>query len=159
MRYPTPIYQEKYRYFLERKTVSNCKDFVNFILLNPSTADENIDDPTIRSCLRITKNLGYQGMWVTNLFAFRATHPADLKKELDSIGSENNAYIKKYAKRSKLIIAAWGNHGSFLNRDKAVIKMLSSIKPLYCLGITTLGNPKHPLYVKRNTKLLKFISK
>ena len=118
----------QYRYALKRQWGADDENFVNFVLLNPSTADENIDDPTIKACIKFAQNWGYDGILVTNLFAFRATEPTDLKKAENPIGDQNDSYIKKYAKRSKIIVIAWGNHGNFLNRGEQVVKLLSQIK-------------------------------
>ena len=144
----------KYLYVLKRGL--NEDNFINFVLLNPSTADEIKDDPTIKACIKFAENLGYDGFWVTNLFAFRATDPDDLKKSTSPVGVLNDQYLKEYAQKAKIVVIAWGNDGDFLGRDKVVIKMLSKIKELHCLGVTTLGRPRHPLYVKRNVKLVRF---
>jgi hypothetical protein len=147
----------KYRYVLKRQWGDNDNNFINFVLLNPSTADEEKDDKTIKACIKIAKNLGYDGLWVTNLFAFRATKPSDLKQSAEPIGKQNDQYLKEYAKRAKLVVIAWGNHGDFLGRAQNVIKLLSEIQVLHCLGITKHGAPKHPLYVKRTAKPSPFI--
>ena len=139
----------KYRYFLKRQWADG-DNFVNFVLLNPSTADEKIDDPTIRRCINFAKNWGYNGIYVTNLFAFRTKSPNILKKSKNPVGNKNNYFLEKISRESKLIIVAWGNHGSFLNRDKEVLSLLSNI---YCLDTTKLGNPKHPLYVKGDIEI------
>ncbi len=146
----------KYRYMLKRHWNTDGKNFANFILLNPSTADEKNDDPTITACTNIAKNLDCDGLWVTNLFAFRATKPTDLKKATQPVGKMNNKYLKDYSKRAKITIVAWGNHGNYQGRDAEVIKLLKEIEDLQCLEITKLGMPKHPLYVKRNTKPFSF---
>lgn len=146
----------KYRYILKRQWGGNDNNFINFILLNPSTADETKDDRTITACIKIAQNLGYDGLYVTNLFAFRATKPTDLKTSTEPIGELNNQYLKDYAKKSKIIILGWGNHGGFLDRDQEVINLLSKEAP-QCLEITKLGSPKHPLYIKRTVKPLPFI--
>lgn len=148
--------ERKYRYVLKRQWGSSQDNFINFILLNPSTADENIDDPTIRACIAFAQNWRYDGMWVTNLFALRATKPSVLKKAKDPMGELNDFYIKKYAKRSKTVVFAWGNHGNFLDRSKQVQHLLSHITKPNCLQILKNGNPKHPLYVNRNTKMMRF---
>lgn len=135
----------KYRYLLKRQWGTDDGNFVNFVLLNPSTADENVDDPTIKACIKLAQNWGCDGIWVTNLFAFRATKPVELKKAENPIGNENNSYITEYAKRSKTVVIAWGNHGSFLKRGEQVTKMLSQITTLHCLQILKNGSPKHPL--------------
>ncbi len=149
----------QYRYALKRQWGADDENFVNFVLLNPSTADENIDDPTIKACIKFAQNWGYDGILVTNLFAFRATEPTDLKKAENPIGDQNDSYIKKYAKRSKIIVIAWGNHGNFLNRGEQVVKLLSQIKDPHCLQILKNGSPKHPLYINRKTELIEFNSR
>lgn len=115
--------------------------------MNPSTADETTDDPTIRRCINFAKSWGYGGILVANLFAFRSTNPQRLYTEQDPVGSANDFYIKEYSDKSKLTIACWGNHGNFINRSEEVCKLVNS---LYCLDINKSGEPKHPLYVKHN---------
>jgi len=147
---------KKYRYMLMRQWGENKDNFVNFIMLNPSTADDKIDDRTIQSCINLSKNWKFDGFYATNLFALRATDPEKLKITDDPIGKENDKFIEKYAKSCKLIVLAWGNHGVFQNRSKIVIEKLSKIIEPYCLKKTKLGEPSHPLYIKRNTKPIKF---
>ena len=123
-----------------------------FIMLNPSTADATNDDPTIRRCIGFAKREGCGSLEVVNLFAFRATSPADLKKAEDPVGPENDSYLQQamfYAKGT--VIAAWGAHGSYLNRDKDVRQLLD--EPLKCLGMTKTNAPKHPLYIKADQPL------
>lgn len=136
----------KYRYILSR-IWDEAKPTVLFIGLNPSTADETTDDPTIRRCINFAKSWGYGGILVANLFAFRSTNPQRLYTEQDPVGSANDFYIKEYSDKSKLTIACWGNHGNFINRSEEVCKLVNS---LYCLNINKSGEPKHPLYVKHN---------
>lgn len=136
----------KYRYILSR-IWDEAKPTVLFIGLNPSTADETTDDPTIRRCINFAKSWGYGGILVANLFAFRSTNPQRLYTEQDPVGSANDFYIKEYSDKSKLTIACWGNHGNFINRSEEVCKLVNS---LYCLDINKSGEPKHPLYVKHN---------
>lgn len=144
-----------YRYMLERQWGDSNDNFINFVLLNPSTADEKIDDPTIKACIKFAQNLKFNGMYITNLFAYRTKSPRKLKESRNPIGNENDKYIKEYAHKSKLVVVAWGNHGNFLNRNSEVLKILSEIKPPHCLAITNQGSPKHPLYIKRDTKPFK----
>ena len=125
-----------------------------FIGLNPSTADETNDDPTIRRCIGYAKSWGFGGIYMLNLFAYRATEPQELKKVTDPIGSENNKFLKyylNYLSPERLNIACWGMRGAFMNRSETVIELLG-INNLSCLGITKDGYPKHPLYLKRNLK-------
>lgn len=84
------------------------------------------------------------------MFAYRATKPRDLFKVADPIGSKNNSYLQSATERAALVIVAWGVHGSFLNRDRAVLSLISAHQPLHCLGQTKAGYPRHPLYVKNS---------
>ena len=118
-----------------------------FIGLNPSTADETNDDPTIRRCVNFAKSWGYGALCMTNLFAFRATKPEVMKQQKDPIGEKNNHYIKKFARGAGVVIAAWGVHGSFWARDHEVKLMLPR---LHHLGLTKHGDPRHPLYLKKD---------
>jgi hypothetical protein len=144
----------KYRYMLTRQWGAG-NNFINFILLNPSTADHQIDDPTVKSCIALTVNNGFDGFYITNLFAFRATQPSDLKKASDPFGPENEKYLKRYNKLCSITIVAWGNHGSFLGGSERVLDIFKR-KPLHCLAKNKSGAPKHPLYVRRDTKPVLF---
>jgi hypothetical protein len=115
-----------------------------FIGLNPSTADETVDDPTIRRCLSFAKAWGYDGMSMANLFAFRATDPAVMLSEPEPIGSENDTYLLNMARRAGIVIAAWGTQGGHLGRDASVRKMIPN---LHYLRLTKDGHPGHPLYL------------
>lgn len=121
------------------------KGVVAFIGLNPSTADESEDDPTIRRCINFAKSWGYGGIEMLNLFAFRATKPVDLFKSMAPIGPDNDFYLKAKTAEAAITIAAWGNGGNFKNREKDVLKLLDN---LYCLSITKSGQPGHPLFLK-----------
>lgn len=142
----------KYRYQLVRQWRENSDNFVNFVLLNPSTADAVLDDPTIKACISFATNWGFDGLYVTNLFAFRATKPEDLKKAADPIGPLNNNYIQETASKSKMVVFAWGNHGSFMQRNEEVTESLSKTCTPYCIQLLKDGQPKHPLYIKRETR-------
>jgi hypothetical protein len=131
-----------YRYALWR-TWDSSKPFVMFVGLNPSTADEMSDDPTLTRCINFAKSWGYGGVCMANLFAFRATEPSDMKASDDPIGTENNTWLKKLAKDAALVVAAWGNDGSYLERSEQVKKLLPN---LYCLKLNKSGEPAHPLY-------------
>ena len=138
----------KYRYVLTR-IWDETKPTVVFIGLNPSIADEETDDQTIRKCIGYAKRWGYGKLIMVNLFAFRSTDPSLLKKVEDPIGPDNDSYIQKCMSESNLVIACWGNHGSFNNRSQEVYDL---VKSLYCLDINKSGEPKHPLYIKRDIK-------
>ena len=142
----------KYRYTLSRTW--NCKKkTILFIGLNPSTADEKIDDPTIRRCINYAQNWGYGSLLMVNLFAYRATMPTELKNVKNPIGNDNDLHIIELSKKADLAVAAWGNEGSLLNRDKEV-KIIIPI--LMCLKINKSGQPAHPLYQKKDLKLIKY---
>ena len=102
----------KYRYVLSR-IWDESKPLVVIIGLNPSTADEKDDDNTIKKCINFSKNWGYGGLYMLNLFAFRATAPSDMFNASSPIGEENSKYIEKYSKLSDKVICAWGNNGNF----------------------------------------------
>ena len=138
----------KYRYALWR-TWDNSKPYVMFVGLNPSIADEVSDDPTLTRCINFAKLWGYGGVCMANLFAFRATEPSDMKLAQDPIGKENNQWLEKLAESAGLVVAAWGNDGSFLNRSTQVKELLPN---LHCLKMNKSGEPAHPLYQKASTQ-------
>lgn len=149
-----------YRYWLLREWDSNSRKVV-FIMLNPSRADATIDDPTLRRCISFAQSWGYGSLEVVNLFGYRATKPADLIKVKDPVGSENDRYLQEAVKRANRTILAWGNgdnRGILRNRCREVLDLLSGCDSLYCLGITKIGCPRHPLYVKSNTALFTYPS-
>ena len=133
-----------YRYTLTRTWELNQKS-VLFIGLNPSTADENNDDPTIRRCIHYATKWGFGGLVMVNLFAFRATLPKNLMKTSFPVGEDNNLFIINAHKKTKMVLAVWGNNGNFLNRDQEVLELISN--PM-CLNINKSGQPAHPLYQK-----------
>ncbi len=136
----------KYRYALWR-TWDESKSYVMFVGVNPSTADEEVDDRTLTRCINFAKSWGYGGVCMANLFAFRATDPADMKASKDPIGRENDKWLKKLAKGAALVIAAWGNNGSYLGRSNQVGKLILN---LHCLKLNKSGEPAHPLYQAAN---------
>lgn len=142
----------KYRYGLTR-IWDDEKDFALFIGLNPSTADEINDDPTIRRCVNYARDWGYGGLYMANLFAYRATNPDEMKAAQDPIGPENDRVIKEASEKTAIVIAAWGVHGGHMDRDQQVLELLSDV---YCLGCTDGGYPKHPLYLKKDQKPIKY---
>jgi len=138
----------KYRYTLQR-TWNKKLGYIMFIGLNPSTADEKLDDPTVRRCLGFTKAWGYGGLIMMNLFAFRATNPADMEKETSPIGPKNDYFLRIMAGYASIKIAAWGTRGGFLQRDKEVVRLISDLR---VLRLTKNGYPAHPLYLPKNLK-------
>ena len=136
---------KKYRYALWRHW-GEGKSYAMFIGLNPSTADDKIDDPTIRRCMAYAKAWGYDGLCMTNLFAYRATLPDKMKRSRDPVGPETDKWLKKMAKKAGVVVAAWGVHGQFMQRDQEVKAM---IQPLHHLRLTKRGYPGHPLYLPK----------
>lgn len=132
---------------------SHADECVNFIMLNPSTATADIDDPTIRRCIGYAHQWGYGELMVTNLFAFRATDPKAMQAAPDPIGPENDEYIRKVAGAAHLIVAAWGSHGEWQRRDAVVRRIVHSVgKQEHCLTTTVKGQPGHPLYLAKHLK-------
>jgi hypothetical protein len=127
-----------------------------WIGLNPSTADATTDDPTIRRCIAFSKRWGYGKMHMLNLFAYRATFPRDMMAVafVDPVGPENDRTIAGMTGLVKLVVVAWGVHGTHMRRDLHVLSMLSD--EVMCLGFTKNHQPRHPLYVDGKTKLVKF---
>jgi hypothetical protein len=140
----------QYRYRLNRKLTGTNGPLV-LIGLNPSTADANRNDPTIRRCIGFADLWGHSELVVTNLFSFRATKPGALKAADAPIGPDTDAILLKEAHRASRILVAWGMHGGFQNRDRAVLELLKPF-PLSCLGTTQAGFPRHPLYMRANTQ-------
>ncbi len=131
-----------------------------FIMLNPSTADGQQDDPTIRRCVGFAKAWGYDRLEVVNLFAYRATSPHDLlalPHDADPVGWQNQHYIGQTLRNLPLgrIICAWGAHGGHLGQDETVLGWLED-EPRFALGLTKDGYPRHPLYVPANAQLVRF---
>ncbi|WP_323594833.1 DUF1643 domain-containing protein [Aliarcobacter butzleri] len=142
----------KYRYVLSR-IWDESKSKVVIIGLNPSTADENEDDKTITKCINYAKKWNYGGLYMLNLFAFRATFPEDMFNAEYPIGEENDLYIEKYSKLSDVVICAWGNSGIYKNRNEDV---LSKIENKYYLKLNKTGEPAHPLYLSKQLTPIKF---
>jgi hypothetical protein len=137
---------KKYRYTLCRIWNRN-KSYAVFIGLNPSVADANIDDPTIRRCIKYAKDWNLGGLYMLNLFSYIATNPKVMKNKKYPIGKLNDKWLLKISKDAGIIIGAWGNDGSHLMRSKSIKKLIPN---LYCLKINNTGEPAHPLYQKAN---------
>lgn len=135
------------------KNLKRSEDYVQWIGLNPSTADETVDDQTIRVCQGFAKRWGYGAMCMTNLFAFRSTNPEVMKKEANPAGEHNMHHLLQCASEAALVIAAWGCDGTFLNQDLNVKEKLGQIGiKLHCLIKTADGHPRHPLRIKADTR-------
>lgn len=133
----------EYRYRLSR-TWNVEKPTLGWIMLNPSTADETEDDPTIRRCIGYAKDWGYGSIVVGNLFALRATEPKELYDHPDPIGPENNDHLQQICEDAETVVAAWGAHGDYQQRGWAVRQMLDV--ELLALDTTMHDQPVHPLY-------------
>jgi hypothetical protein len=145
----TAIYSdcERYRYSLTRVWDADGKR-VNFVMLNPSTATEVQNDPTVERCERRARTLGYGSFAVTNIFAWRDTDPRLMRAASDPIGPANDDAIRERAQWANDVIAAWGTHGAHLNRGATVANLLQGVnRPLFHLGLSKAGHPKHPLYL------------
>jgi len=117
--------------------------------LNPSTADEVNDDPTVRRCINYAKDWGFAELCMTNLFAFRSTDPKRMKSEDDPIGPDNDRNLVQLARDAGVVVAAWGTHGAHLGRGLAVAKMIGNLS---YLKLTQTGYPAHPLYLPSSLK-------
>lgn len=125
-------------------------------MLNPSTADADADDPTIRRCINFARRDGFGALTVVNLFALRATNPKEIETAAAPTGgTKNDEILKEVISKSERTVCAWG--GNVLARERAAwfFKRFSQYD-LYCLGLTIYGAPRHPLYVKSDTPLRKF---
>lgn len=147
---------EQYRYILTRRW--GVGRSAVFVMLNPSTADAATDDPTIRRCVSFARREGCSGITVVNLYAFRATGPADMLKAGDPVGPANDVYlvgaINGAADSGSPVIAAWGANGNAI-RARVVVNMAwEAGVELMCLGVTKGGSPRHPLYVRGDTPLV-----
>ncbi|MCV2867226.1 DUF1643 domain-containing protein [Defluviimonas sp. WL0002] len=135
-----------YRYLLSRRWADGGK--LVYVLLNPSTATEERNDPTVERCERRARILGYGGFAVANLFAWRATRPEDLKRASDPVGPGNDAAVLQAAASAGRVLCGWGVHGSFMDRGAEVADLLRAAGyELWHLGLTKAGAPRHPLYV------------
>jgi hypothetical protein len=135
-----------YRYKLSREWGNSAK--LAFIMLNPSTADAELDDPTIRRCIGFASDAGFDGIEIGNLFAWRSTDAAELKKAAAPIGPDNDTALAEIIAGAPVIVCAWGNGGALLARDVQIVKMISDARKVpHCLRMTKLGQPCHPLYL------------
>jgi hypothetical protein len=140
---------QRYRYRLWRRWrgEAQSKGDVNWIMLNPSTADADVDDPTIRRCEGFARLWGYGGIVVTNLFAYRATDPQELRNVSAPIGPLADDALLHVANNAALIVCAWGAHGALRYRAESVLTLLAG-HTLHCLHRTKDGHPSHPLYLR-----------
>jgi hypothetical protein len=140
----------RYRYRLWRRW--GAGERVGFVMLNPSTADAERDDPTIRRCTGFARTWGFGSMVVVNLFALRSPDPARLRRAREPVGRDNDRHIIEAAGACDVVVLAWGMHGRLRDRDRAVLDLLAG-QALRCLGQTRAGQPRHPLYLPRAARL------
>jgi hypothetical protein len=156
----------RYRWWLRRSwslwnadgTHRIGKGVVSFIMLNPSTADALQDDPTIRRCIGFAKSWGFNTLSVRNLFPWRATDPKELFRAETVTGGHRGDVELTTALTADLVVAAWGANVPF-KRDAEAIEMFvtsAPMVPIYCLGTTKNGSPRHPLYVKADQQPVLF---
>lgn len=141
---------ENYRYRLTR-TWDEDKPTIAFVMLNPSTADDVDDDPTIRRCRGYAKEWGYGSFVVANLFGLRSSEPAALHDHPDPVGPENDSYLREVCDEAEKIVVAWGAKGSFKDRAIEVAEMLDD--DLYALDTMKHGHPNHPLFQPADAEL------
>ena len=139
----------RYRYLLWR-TWQDWKPKICWVMLNPSTADHTKDDPTIRKCIKFSKAWGYGGLIVVNLFAYRSSKPVDLLGVEDPVGPDNDECIRLATFRCTKKILGWGNVDRRLQwRTEEVLERMKKLhENPQCLGVTKIGQPRHPLYIK-----------
>jgi hypothetical protein len=148
----------RYRYLLVRR-VGFGDRVVAFLMLNPSTADEANNDPTIRRCIDFATRDGFGVLRILNLFAWRSTDPRGLLEVADPVGADNDATILATAADAEIVICAWGVHGRLHGRANAVLAILRPhADKLRCLGLTKSGAPRHPLYLPGRTMVEAFVA-
>lgn len=141
-----------YRYRLWRDLVEGAGTCL-FVLLNPSTADSEKDDPTVIRCVGFARSWGFSRVALVNLFAFRSPHPDALRTAVDPIGPENDAHVLDALRTAHRVVAAWGTHGEYRGRGDAVRAMIARFQPL-SFGLTANGQPRHPLYLPASSPVL-----
>lgn len=148
-----------YRYSLTRSgwlTSGNAEGRrLVWVMLNPSTADGEVDDPTIRRVMKFTEPAGYPEAVIVNLFALRATDPKALNNHRDPVGPLNDQTLRGFGDDCE-IVCAWGAFGNRYNRAGQVLGDHLSDRPLWCLGTTKDGHPRHPLYVRGDQPLVPY---
>ena len=140
----------KYRYLLGRR-IGELERRLLFVMLNPGTADETHNDPTIRRCINFAERWKFGILEVANLFAFRTSYVTELRRAGEPIGSDNDEWISKALTTADRVVLAWGNHGAYKERSRQVRRMALDVAQPYHLGLNKTGEPKHPLYLPAST--------
>lgn len=144
----------KYRYTLWRTFTSNPpRNYMALIGLNPSTATESVDDPTVNRCWKLAVREGFDAFCMLNLFGWRDTDPSGLYRTEDPVGADSDEWLLKVTAGASLIVAAWGTHGAYIGRGEEVKRMIPNLK---CLGTTKDGHPRHPLYLRKDVQIIPF---
>jgi hypothetical protein len=148
-----------YRYVLSR-ALEGGRGILVFVMLNPSTADEESDDPTIRRCVEFARRWDYTELRVVNLYAYRTAYPAKLWETMPTKrdGPENASWQLRMLAVSDLVVCAWG---AAVGRDPVIVREFlgrarQAGKVLWHLGLTKAGHPRHPLYVAGHTALERY---
>ena len=137
----------RWRYLLWRRWDA-ARSAANFLMLNPSTADELRLDPSCTRARLYAERWGYGALIVTNLFGWRATDPDEMKAAREPVGRANDAAILRAAREAAIVVCAWGNHGAHRGRAVHVLEILSAAGiRLHALRMTGAGEPAHPLYL------------
>ena len=150
----TAVLRGSYRYSLTRAWGTGPT--LAWGMLNPSTADADEDDPSVRRCIGFSKSWGYGALILVNLFALKATNPKELRLVDDPIGPDNFLFLER-AFRDHDMIAAWGAHGAYLDQGQHWLDRIRIVQKggpftAHCLGVTKGGQPKHPLYLPKTTQ-------
>jgi hypothetical protein len=146
----------RWRYLLWR-CWDGFKPVANFLMLNPSTADEFRLDPSCTRARNYAERWGYGALLVTNIFAWRSTDPKALRLVEHPVGRGNDAAILGAAREANLVVCAWGNHGAHLNRSQAVLKLLRKNRiRVHALRVNGSGHPAHPLYLPLSLRPAQF---
>ena len=145
--------ERRHRLYLWRRW-NKDGPWVMFIGLNPSTADERLNDPTVRRCIGFAQRWGYGGMFMCNLFTLVSTNPAVVSAEPKPVELGTDLAMRVIRGRSKVAVAAWGNLVSKVRGGEGrVMRLVRDLAPLSCLGITKAGHPRHPLYLPYSAEL------
>ena len=137
----------RWRYLLWRRW-DPARPVANFLMLNPSTADERQLDPSCTRARVYAERWGYGSLIVTNLFGWRATDPEEMKAVRDPVGRDNDRAILRAARESAIVVCAWGNHGTHMGRSQTIRELLRKAKIApRVLRMNAGGEPAHPLYL------------
>jgi len=141
-----------YRYALWR-IWNRSRPVLIFVMLNPSTADEQTLDATVSKCVSWARDWGHGGLWVLNAFALRSTDPRVLYRHHDPVGPQNDVAIRLTLKQNPdaRVVVGWGRHAVKLKRQRRMLELMED-RDLYCLGVNIDGSPEHPLYIAKETQ-------